>query len=355
MHRLENRHKGERAIVIMGGPSLLKTGCAVERLRDKGFVVFLESKALTRRFLDWRLPVDYYQMFYPEKSKSTSFQMVVLQAILSKLDLKPFVREERHEEIDHILSNQDHYFTPGPQNITHKRLRWRPDVFLPGSPFDLLAEIPTAALIAYRPALDAAVEHQTFSQAIHTFETNDDAPGVLPLESYYRPSIQEGRLVLQGSRMSNSAAIALYPLLKFMGFAKSYFLGADMTMLGSMEHSAPFTFCSMEAFRAFFERARRAFGTHFPSSDRRDAWNDLAARWKLDGLSALASRFFYDSVAALVSGASPFLRPRVEIRDAKRLLCAAPGIEFINVLTPYRYVRPHEGIRNIPFDQLLKE
>ncbi|MBF0166104.1 MAG: hypothetical protein HQL45_00625 [Alphaproteobacteria bacterium] len=354
MHRLEGSHKGDRALVFMGGPSLLENQVDISRLAGMGFTVFLESKALTERFLDWGLPVDYYLMFYPDKAKSTSFQMVVLQALLSKLDLKPLVRPERHAQIDYMLSRLDSYFSAGKQNITHKRLKWNADVFLPGSPFELLPNLKQARLIAYRPALETAVDKQSFSQEMHTFDT-DDSPSDFSLENYYKPLIRDGRLVLQSSRLTNSAAIALYPLLKFMGFSKVYFLGSDMSMLGTMEHAAPFTFLSMTTYRQFFERARRAFGTHFPSSDRRDALEDLQSRLMSKDVSTLFSLQGRDSFLALLRGQANFRRPRSEMRMAMRLLTATQGIEFINVFEPYSYALPAEGIRNISFEQMLLE
>ncbi|MBF0355144.1 MAG: hypothetical protein HQL43_07915 [Alphaproteobacteria bacterium] len=354
MQRLEGFHKGDRALVFMGGPSVLKKRVDISRLAGKGFTVFLESKALTERFLDWGLPVDYYLMFYPDKAKSNSFQMVVLQALLSKLDLKPLVHPERHAQIDYMLSHLDSYLSPGKQNITHKRLMWNADVFLPGSPFELLPKLQQARLIAYQPALKTAVSKQIFEQEMHTFDT-DESPGDLSLEGYYKPLIKDGRLVLQSSRLTNSAAIALYPLLKFMGFSKVYFLGSDMSMLGTMEHAAPFTFLSMSDYRQFFDRARRAFGTHFPSSDRRDALEDLQSRFLSGDVLTLFSPQGRDSFLALLSGQANYRRPRSELRMAKRLLMAAQGIEFVNVFEPYSYALPTEGVRNISFEQMLLE
>ncbi|MBF0353707.1 MAG: hypothetical protein HQL43_00520 [Alphaproteobacteria bacterium] len=354
MHRLENRHAGGRALVFFGGPSVLENKHNLSKLAGRDFTVFLESKALTRRFLDWRLSPEYYLIFYPEKSKSNSFQMVALQALLSKLDLRPLVHKELHVEIERLESGRRDFFEPGKQNITHKRLRWKPDVFLPNSPFELLPELTSTRLIAFKPAFNAAVHQQTFSQPVHLFDTEDDASS-FSLHDYFHPQVKDGSLVLRGARHTNSAAIALYPLLKYMGFKKAYFVGADMSMLGSMEHAAPYTFLSMESFRMFFERARRAFGTHFPASDRRDALCDIRQRWQAHGPSALLSPFFLDSVRALALGDGRFIRPRAEMRTASCLLSTALGIEFINVYSPYKHSFPAEGICNISFDQLLRE
>jgi len=354
MHRLANAHRGERAVVVFGGPSLLSPDLDLGRLARLDCALFLETKALTQRYLDFGLRTDYFLMFYPEKAKSHSLHMAALQSDQAGFDLRPLVREERLGEIGHLLDNRDSYFTIGKANITHKRLRWRPDVFLPASPFSLLPKLSEARLITFRPAYREAVRHQVFSQSLHGFDLAEGEAD-RSLASYYAPEIRDDGLYVRASAYSNSAAIALYPLLKFMGFSRVYFMGSDMTMLGSMEHAAPFTFRSMNHFRVFYNRARRAFGTHFPVSDRSDAIDDVRARWWEDGPKAVASSHFRSAVWAALTGKAPFLRPRKEMRDAGRLMRGAPNIEFVNVYSDRCFSQPAEGIRNITFSQLFQE
>ena len=47
MRVLKDAYRGQRAAVIMGGTSLVDARFEYGRLREKGFVTFLESKALT--------------------------------------------------------------------------------------------------------------------------------------------------------------------------------------------------------------------------------------------------------------------------------------------------------------------
>ena len=70
MHRLKNAYRGERAAVILGGPSLIEQQFELERLASRNYVVFLESKALTPRFLQSGLVPDYFLMLFPEKCSS---------------------------------------------------------------------------------------------------------------------------------------------------------------------------------------------------------------------------------------------------------------------------------------------
>ena len=60
--RLKNAYRGQRAAVIMGGTSLVAGQFDFARLGEKGFVTFLESKALTPGFLASGLVPDYYLM-----------------------------------------------------------------------------------------------------------------------------------------------------------------------------------------------------------------------------------------------------------------------------------------------------
>src|SRR5258708_7764003 len=128
MIRLRNVHRGERALVVFGGPSLIATGFDFGRLRDRGFVTFIETKALTPHFLKAGAPPDYFLMFFPEKAKDNGLQHWVYRSLLTgyRLDwlLKPSVRSVAAE----IRTRFDEYFEPWrPHRGVHKRLRWRPD------------------------------------------------------------------------------------------------------------------------------------------------------------------------------------------------------------------------------------
>lgn len=351
MYRLKNAHRGERALIVMGGPSILATRMDLSKLAGKGFVTFLESKALTREFLGLGLRPDYYLMFFPEKSKGHSFHNVVHQSLVSNFDIEPLVREARIGEVRHLKEHVEDYFLPGKQNITHKRLLWRPDVFLPDSPLDLLPLIPEASVVTIKSGLDAMLRQKKIEQATYLMEIDSSSEHFSHTE-YYAPQAKDGLLMIHGSRNANSAAIALYPLLVHMGFRTVYFIGSDFSMLGSLEHSAPYTFKSMRHFRIFFNRARRAFGTHFPSSDRCDAIDDMLFRVRDSGIRSLTDPAMYDSLKTAITGKSPFLRPRAEMRVARELMSHAPGLEFINVFSGYEFSVPAEGIRNIDFAAL---
>lgn len=348
MHRLAGRFKGERALVVFGGPSILENRLDLSRFAGRGFVTFLEAKALTPRFLEFGVPVDFYLMLYPEKSKANSFQGVIVQAILANIGLKDLVREDLHGEVDALAARFDDYFEPGKANIAHKRYRWRPDVYLEGSPFSLLSALPDSALISFVEPYAQFVRNQKFAQTVHLYDMETER-GRFDLDQYFHPTVKDGRLVIKGYPFSNSAAIALFPLLNFMGFAKVYFLGMDMSMLGSMEYAAPYTFRSMDHFATFFEKARKVFSAQFPRSERQDLGEEIAERIAFGGLGRIACA---EGLALawrwLAGGRASFMRPRREFRSLAAIL-AYPRIEFVNVHAPYRYAHPIAGIRNVDF------
>ena len=71
----------------MGGPSIIENNYDLSLLSNRDDIIFLESKALTPKFLEYGIVPDYYMMFYPEKSKSNAFQEFVFQSLLANIDL----------------------------------------------------------------------------------------------------------------------------------------------------------------------------------------------------------------------------------------------------------------------------
>src|SRR5205823_6633697 len=94
MIRLKNAHRGERALVVLGGPSLIATGFDFGWLRRCGFVTFLESKALTPHFLNAAAPPDYYLMLFPEKSKDNALQHFVYRSFLAEYRIEPLLKTD---------------------------------------------------------------------------------------------------------------------------------------------------------------------------------------------------------------------------------------------------------------------
>jgi hypothetical protein len=317
---LHDVHAGQSAIVIMGGPSLLRSGIHLGALRAAGLVTFVETKALTPRLLASGLDPDYVLMLFPEKSKDNSVQHVTFNGMLAGFDVAPLLRAPFQPMARLFQRERDTYLQPGNvQRGPHKRYRWRPDVYLPDSPFDLLRAIPRARLVANGRLWSQHFPTTRVSNPLYTYE--HESTGTFDLARYFHPEEQDGQVVLAYNAFLNSAAIALYPVLHYLGFARVYLLGMDMSMLGSMEYAAPFTFKSMVHYFAFFVRALRTFNANF-----RPNWP------------------FY-------------LRPTSEFEDL-RTVFGNPYLPLVRVYAPDRYAAAVPGIPSISpsaFTRLVTE
>jgi hypothetical protein len=318
MIRLRGAHRNDRAVVILGGPSLVACGFDFATLQNRGFVTFADTKALTPHLLGTGFAPDYYLMLFPERAKDNALQTFVYRSLLAGSSIEPFLRRP-YRRVAKAMREAFHlYFEPWrPERGPHKRYRWKPDVYLPDSPYDLLQRIPGARIIANRTLLN-----QYFPAYPHADRTcffdQAGGEGGFDLERYFNP-VEDGDriLVWYGGTFLNSAAIVLYPLLRYMGFREVYFLGMDMSMLGTLEYAAPYTFRSMAHFWWFFRRTRHVFN----------------ANYKTNG-------WF-------------FKRPKSEFDDLRALWRDAP-VAFTRVYDPWRYATPVEGIRTMSVNQFMQ-
>lgn len=316
MHRLKNAHRGDRAVVVAGGPSLIDQNFDFERLRARGFVTFVEGKALTPRLLASGLSPDYYLMLFPEKAKDNALQQFVYRSLLADYRIDPLLRPACRSTAAQMRSRFDEYFEPWQPQRPFKRFRWRPDVFLPDSPYELLARTPHTRVIVNRSLLDRYFPRFAYPERAFYF---DNAPGepAFDAEKYFNPVERDGLLMVRcADTFLNSAAIALYPLLNYMGFTEVYFVGMDMSMLGSLEYAAPYTFTSMAHFWWFFRRTRHVFNSQY----RANGWF--------------------------------FRRPQSEFDDLRMLWRESP-IAFTRVYQPWRYATRVDAISTIGFDALF--
>jgi len=303
LYRLKNVYRGERAAVIMGGPSMIAQQFEFDRLRSKNFVVFLESKALTPHFMQSGLQPDYFLMLFPEKCSNNGFQNFVFRAFLAGYKLDRLVKPEYLPVVREMTARFDEYFEPGrPQRGPHKRYRWRPDVQLEDSPYELLAGLPSTKIVANRELLLSCFPRFSYPNECYLFD-QASTPGPFDLNGYYSVTEDGQGVVVRNYGFYNSAAIALYPLLRYMGFRTAYFLGMDMSMLGTMEYAAPYTFKSMLHYRWYFRKTRHVFNAAYRPN----------RPW--------------------------YIRPRSEFSDLKAVI--DPGrIDLIRVFTPYAYTVP---------------
>lgn len=319
MIRLKNKYRGRSAINIMGGPSILEKRLDLSQINKDIYTVFLESKALTPKFLEFGIRPDFFLIFFSEKCQSNSFQHAVYQSFLIDFDLSRLLKNEYLKEYLYFKENFEEYFEPwSPKKGLFKKYRWKRNIKLPNSPFDLLHKFPETSFIAHARTKEADVN--LLSEFQNNLFVYDDkyTDGEFCLERYYNPVEIDNRLVLNTFNHLNSAAIALFSLQAYMGFEKIYFIGMDMSMLGSMEYSALYTFKSLKEYEKFFKKATAVFNPCFKRNKNK------------------------------------FMRPPYEFDDMKEVL-GYNKIEFVNVYEPFEFAMPLEGIRNITFKEFLNE
>lgn len=286
MIRLKNSHRGQRALVIFGGPSLLAQGFDFSWLRNCGYTTFLETKALTPGFLATGASPDYYLMLFPEKSKDNTLQHWVYRSLLAKVNIDWLLKPQYRSVAQAIRDNFEKNFEVWrPHRGAHKNFKWRPDVFLKDSPYELLARVPDAKIIVNRELREQYFPTYAYEDRSYYFDQRLDMTE-FDMEQYFNPVERDGRLlVASGRTFMNSAAISLYPLLHYMGFDEAYFIGMDMSILGSFEYSAPYTFQSMLHFWWFWRRNGRVFNGNYKANGwmfkrPQSEFDDLRSLWK---------------------------------------------------------------------------
>ena len=320
MKRLKNLHRNDRAAVIFGGPSLFEQGFDFQILREKNCTIFLEAQALTKWFVSGRVQPDYYLMLFPEKCHGNSLHNFILRAFLTGLEPKWFFQKKYHPILHDMQNNFSDYFEPWHPRKAHKKFKWKSEVVMPESPFDLIDQLDEQVKIIANKSLLA--EHfpscLRSRSAVHLFDYTKTAEN-FDIHRYYEPDDSQELLTLRNVQFVNSAAIGLYPLLNYLGFKEVLFFGMDMSMLGSFEYAAPYIFKSMLHFRGYFWRTRRVFNSHY-----------------------VPNRRYY-------------LRPPYEFENIKQLL-SYNNICFTRVHDPYRWAAPSiDGLQTIAHDEFSGE
>ena len=316
MKRLKNVHQNDRAAIIFGGPSLLEQNVDFQVLRDKKYVVFLESQALTPWFLNRGVQPDYYLMLFPDKCHGNSLHNFIFRGLLAGIDPGWFIKKSHRSVVRQMKTDHSHYFEPWkPHKGPHKRFRWRPGMFMPESPYDLLGSMNSdVKIIANKSILDDRFPGSELDNPMHLFQVSNQVED-FDVDRYYEPDESLELLTLRNMSFVNSAAVGLYPLLKFMGFKEVFFFGMDMSMLGSFEYSAPYSFKTMWHFQTYFWRSSRAFNANY-----------------------VRNRPYY-------------LRPPYEFENIKQLL-SYNNIRFTRVHDPHRWAAPSiDGIKTIAHDE----
>jgi hypothetical protein len=356
MYRLDNVSSGKEAVVIFGGSSILSNKYDLSLLADNGNVIFLESKALTPEFVNFNITPDYYFMPYPEKTRTNSLQHVFIQAISSGYKLEKSLKKIYIKNWSEFKDRFDKYAEIWRIEYPNKKYRVKKNIILKDSPVSLLKKFPDMKIIT----CEESYNRDGFSLLNFPNKVYQYTHGIRPTQSIYKylnPKNINKKLVIDDMGFVNSAAISMYPILKYMGFKKVTLIGMDMSMLGSMEFSAPFTFKSMGHYGKFFNASRQTFSHNFPRGLFMGFLHLVHAFFKdLNSLNIRAifscekySRFYKDVFG--LSG--KFMRERGQLRDAE-VIFKNSGMEFTNIYEPFEYSQPIPGVKNISYKEYLE-
>jgi len=356
MHRLENINYGKEAVVIFGGSSIISNKYDLSLLADSDSVIFLESKALTPEFVNFNITPNYYFMPYPEKTRTNSLQHVFIQAISSGYKLEESLKNMYKKNWSEFKDRFDKYAEIWRIEYPNKKYRVKKDIILKGSPVSLLKIFPDTKIITCEEAYNRdGFSSLNFPNKVYQYTHRTKS--TQSIYKYLNPKNFNKKLVIDDMGFVNSAAISMYPILKYMGFEKVTLIGMDMSMLGSMEFSAPFTFKSMSHYGNFFNASRQTFSYNFPRGVFRGflylVHVFLKELYSLN-INAIFScekylRFYKDVFG--LSGR--FMREREQLKDAE-VIFKKSGMEFTNIYEPCEYSQPIPGIKNISYKKYLE-
>jgi len=317
MISLKNKYVNQSALFISGGVSVLKNKYNLNDIDKDKYTIFLETKALTPKYLDFNVEPDFYLMNFPEKSKDNNIQHFIYRSFMAQRPIRPFLKPEFQVLYDHMKSNFHDYFeTWAPVKGPQKRYRWKDDVYMNGSPYDLLAHFPKCKVIVRSNSLAKEFPNFKYNNPIYEYDVEND-PCDFNIDKYYNPIDDGDVLKLHYNTFLNSAAIAIYPLLKYLGFKKVYFLGMDMSNVGSMEFSAPYVFKSMWHFYFYLLLNKRAFNHNY----------------------RMNKPFYF--------------RPQSEFEDLKKLF-SYDAMEIIRVYDEYKYAAPIDWMQSVSYQDFLR-
>ncbi len=319
MIRLIGKYSGKDACVIMGGQSILEYLHLFKNLDRDRFAIFLEAKALTPELLSSGIKPDFLLAPYPEKCKDNSLQNYIYRSFLAGLNIKPYLKSKHKQLAKEMKTKFNKYFeTWRPQKGVHKRYKYKKDIYLQDSPYDLLQKLPKLKIITNKKGLEQHYPSHNYPNKLYYLKNTEEVKA-FDFEKYFNPEIIDDELVLGNAPFFNSAAIVTYPLMKVMGFKNVYLFGMDMTVFGSMEYSAPFIFKSMIHFQIYFRLACRAFN----------------ANYKMN------KPYYY--------------RPESEFQNTRSVLNYSNDINICRIYKNNKYTAPLTGIKTVNPDDFFQK
>tara|TARA_B100001029_G_C15058443_1_gene456327 strand:- start:1394 stop:2494 length:1101 start_codon:yes stop_codon:yes gene_type:complete len=360
---LKNKYKDKKAIVIMGGPSIIKNKLSLDLLKSRSDVIFIEPKTLTPKFLDFKIVPDYILATYPEKLRTNTMQYTFIQAISANYDLEDSLKDEYVEYWQEFLEQFAEYAEIWRINFPHKKYKIKKNIILKNSPNDLLKALPQIPIIAYEDAINHdGFDSLGFKNDVYKFKINNKGfskkMNADDYNRYFNPECTNDNVIVNNFGSLNSATIGVIPVLNFMGFNQICFIGKDMSMLGAMEYSAEFIFKSMYHYRSFFNSCRNVFSYGFPRGVNRGLLSFIKhSLLNIVGLNKnrLPNGIipYKDLVKDIWGLKGKFLRNREQFNDYETI-SKYSSIKFLNVYQPTKYTKPVPGMKNITFKEFLK-
>lgn len=229
----KNQYADKSAIVILGGTSLKSYIDKLVSIDKSRFKIFVETKCISKQLYNYSIFPDYIICPFSTKLKDNYLQNFIFRSLVCGIKIKKFLKAEYFEEVEYLENNFDNFFeTWRPHRGIHKKFKFKKNLYLRNSPYENLKLFPNSNLIINDDDLKKNFDNFDYQNKLFkiNFRQNNSK---FSLENYYNVENINGILNFQETNFLNSQAICHFPLMKYLGFKKTFFLGMDMNFYGS--------------------------------------------------------------------------------------------------------------------------
>ena len=259
----KNYYSNKSAIVILGGTSIKTYIDKLSSINKKKYIIFAETKCISKKLYEYNIFPDYIICPFSIKLKDNYYQNFIYKSLTRGIDIKKFIKKEYFEQVDYIKANFNNFFENWrPQKGIHKKFKYKKNIFLKNSPYENLELFPNSKLIVNESDFQDNFEKFKYKNEIIkiNFKKTEDK---FNIDNYYNLVEENGTLYFNDTKFLNSQAICHFPLLKYLGFEKNYFLGMDMNFFGSFEYDFREIFKSKFHFYTFLFIIRKTLNGNF--------------------------------------------------------------------------------------------
>lgn len=261
MHK--NQYSDKDAIVLLGGTSIKSYIAKLKNINKSKFVIFAESKCISKKLLDNGINPDYFICPFSIKLKDNYFQNFIFRSLLKGINIKKFIEKKYYDEVDYIKNNFDFFYKKWrPERGLHKKFIFKKNLFLKKSPYDNLKFFPEAKIIIDQNDFDQNFEKFEYDNEKIIIQFNNNTQ-YFDQNKYYNVQKINGVLNFEDTSFLNSQSICHFPLMKYLGFKKVFFLGMDMNFFGSFEYDFREIFKSKLHLSVFIFLVRKTLNGNF--------------------------------------------------------------------------------------------